>query len=284
VDGIEPAATESRTRYWVAAGSVAAVIVVVAVVAFAMRGGSTPPAPPQAASTVTAAPAGSTADAPAETAPTDTAETSPPAAEPPTAASSVAPVATNGADAAATPPKPAAAARTRANAPPAPPTPSPADPARASADIPSAPANPPEPAPSAASLLPAFQFSAQTVVVEDGKNRQRDTNVELANGVVTVLGKDNKLVTTVPYSSVVGFTYSNSKQPMWNTEQGPAEIVHLDTGAFSLFRGDQHWLALRTDHMSLVLRVRDQESRRIIAALEERLGRNVERVSERKNR
>ena len=132
--------------------------------------------------------------------------------------------------------------------------------------------------------MPPVVFSAQTVVVEGGKNRQRDTNVELANGLVTVKGKDNKLVTTVPYDAVVGFTYSNSKQPMWNTPQGPAEIVHLDGGAFGFFRGDQHWVSLRTEGMSLVLRLREEDRRRVIAAFEERIGKPVERVGEAKSR
>ena len=77
-------------------------------------------------------------------------------------------------------------------------------------------------------------------------------------------------------------TYSNSKQPMWNTPQGPAEIAHLDGGAFGFLKGDQNWVSLRTDTMSLVLRVRDQDSRRVIDALEERIGKKVERVDGRK--
>jgi hypothetical protein len=82
----------------------------------------------------------------------------------------------------------------------------------------------------------------------------------------------------MPFASVVGFTYSNSRQPLWNSPQGPAEIVHIDGGAFGFLRGDQHWVSLRTDRMSLVLRVRDQESRRIVLGIEERLGRKVETV------
>ena len=122
------------------------------------------------------------------------------------------------------------------------------------------------------------------MVVEGGKNRQRDTNVQLANGIVTVTGKDNKLVTSVPLDQIVGITYSNSRQPMWNTPQGPAEIAHLDGGAFGFFKGDQHWVSLRTDAMSLVLRVREQDSRRVILAIEERTGKKVERVRETRGR
>ena len=132
----------------------------------------------------------------------------------------------------------------------------------------------------AAAALPPLVFSAQTVLVDGGKPRQRDTTVQVANGAVTIAGKDTKVVTTVPLGSVVGFTVPNSKQPMWNSPNGPAEIVHLDGGAFGIFKGDQHWVSLRTDNLSLVWRVREQDSQRIVAGIEERLGKKVERISE----
>jgi hypothetical protein len=104
--------------------------------------------------------------------------------------------------------------------------------------------------------------------------------VQIGNGRVTVTGKDNAVISTVPFDEVVGVTYSNTKQPMWNSPQGPAEIAHLDGGAFGFLRGDQHWVSLRTSAMSLVLRVRDQDSRRVVAGIEERTGRKVEVVAE----
>lgn len=130
-------------------------------------------------------------------------------------------------------------------------------------------------------MLPPFRFAAQTVVAEDGKLRRRDTTVELADGAVSVVGNDSAFSTVVPLAGIVGFTYSRSKQPLWNTPQGPAEIAHVDGGAFGFLRGDQDWVSLRTDRMSLVLRVREQDARKVIAALEERLGRTVERVERR---
>ena len=197
------------------------------------------------------------------------------------------PVATNGASGAAAAPRPAASrpAPKAEVPPPAPPAEATTPPPATAVTPPPAIVNTPESTvPAGAAAMPPVVFSAQTVVVEGGKNRQRDTNVELANGLVTVKGKNNKLVTTVPYDAVVGFTYSNSKQPMWNTPQGPAEIVHIDGGAFGFFKGDQHWVSLRTDGMSLVLHLRDEDSRKVIAAFEERIGKPVERVSERKDR
>jgi hypothetical protein len=95
------------------------------------------------------------------------------------------------------------------------------------------------------------------------------------------VGKDPTFSTSVPLTGILGFTHSKSKQPLWNTPQGPAEIAHLDGGAFGFLRGDQDWVSLRTETMSLVLRVREQDVRKVIAALEERIGRKVERVERR---
>jgi serine/threonine-protein kinase len=243
-------------------------------------------APPLANETLSSARAESSApptETPAASAPAvESASTSAPAPDTNAvvpAPGSSGPVEINGA-AGAAPPKPSPAPRSApeivATTPP--PVEAPPPPAEtAAAEVP--PETPPPTSPAA--LLPRFSFSAQTVVVEDGKNRQRETNVELANGLVTVTGKDNKLVTTVPYDHIVGFTYSNTRQPMWNTPQGPAEIAHLDGGAFGFFRGEQHWVSLRTDGMSLVWRVREQDRARVIAALEERIGKRVERVRNR---
>jgi len=252
----------------------------------AVNGAATPPAPiePVVEPPTPEAPAaaGPVVDGSVSaSAPADVAGTTP-------AAGNGVPVATNGANSTSVAPRAAAPARSapKADIPlPAPLADAPTPPSPTEVSPPPAAVNTPETAaPTGAAALPPFQFNAQTVVVEGGKNRQRDTSVELANGLVTVKGKDSKLVTTVAYDAVVGFTYSNSKQPMWNTPQGPAEIVHIDGGAFGFFKGDQHWVSLRTEGMSLVLRVRDEDSRKVIAAFEARIGKPVERVSDRKDR
>jgi serine/threonine-protein kinase len=281
----------SRSRPQPIAAIAAAALVLVALAAGAALLTRRAPA---AQNTVVATPPGETApeasQPPADLTASPAVPDSPMASTPPGAAATVA-VAANkesgdlskspsaGAPPPSSAPPATAARRTGADSDPSGAAPSPAAPSAAS---PASPAEPP--AASAAALLPPVTFSAQTVVVEGGKNRQRDTNVQLANGIVTVTGKDNKVMITVPYESVVGVSYSNSKQPMWNTPQGAAEVVHLDGGAFGFFKGDQHWVSVRTDSMSLVMRVRDSDSRRVINAFEERIGKKVETVDDRKNR
>jgi serine/threonine-protein kinase len=272
----------SRTGVYVAAA--AAIVIVVGVAAMMMRGGTSAPvtttASSESASSTSAPETNSAPVAPAE----------------PTAARAD----TAGGTASADPTAPAgapaeASAQARAIVPPtgtaapgaagrrgATPAVAPTSAARATPLEPSPPAAAADAAAvttaATAPALPPLLFEAQTVVVEDGRNRQRETKVQVGNGTVTVTDKDDNVVTTMPFASVVGFTYSNSRQPLWNSPQGPAEIVHIDGGAFGFLRGDQHWVSLRTDRMSLVLRVRDQESRRIVLGIEERLGRKVETV------
>jgi serine/threonine-protein kinase len=272
--------SRSRPRP-IAAISAAAALVLVSLVAGAVWLTRRAPAPQNA---VVATPPSETPPEAAQPPADQAAPSDSPAASTAPAAPAAVPVAA-GKEAGEPASKPSAAAgppgssTPPASAPSLAAAPSPAIPSAASPTPPAEPA-----AASAAALLPPVTFSAQTVVVEGGKNRQRDTNVQLANGIVTVTGKDNKVMITVPYESVVGVTYSNSKQPMWNTPEGPAEVVHLDGGAFGFLKGDQHWVSMRTDSMSLVLRVRDSDSRRVINAIEERIGKKVETVDDRKNR
>jgi serine/threonine-protein kinase len=129
-----------------------------------------------------------------------------------------------------------------------------------------------------------FVFDAKAVVSENGKNREHDTRVVLADGTLTVSEKNNKVVAAVPFAAVLGLTSSNSKQPMWNTPQGPAEMVHVDGGAFGFLKGGRNWVGVRTKDMSLVLRVDDDDVGRVLAAIEERTGHKAERVLDRKDK
>src|SRR5581483_10835636 len=76
-------------------------------------------------------------------------------------------------------------------------------PARASVDTPapaatvaaSAAATPPKPAPS----LPSYAFEAKTVVVDNGKNRERDAKIMLADGKMTISDRDDQPLVSVPF-------------------------------------------------------------------------------------
>lgn len=127
---------------------------------------------------------------------------------------------------------------------------------------------------------PRFVFTAKAVVVDGGKNREHDAVAELADGKVTVTETNKRVIAAIPYSAIVGMSQSNSKQPLWNSPKGPAEMMKVEAGAFGFRKGGRNWLAVRTKDTSLVLRVGDENVRRIIEALESRTRQKVARVAE----
>jgi serine/threonine-protein kinase len=251
-----------KSHFAVAGGLLAVVaagVVVLAVVALRRQA----PAP--------VAPATPAVEASAAAAPAPTASTTPPAATSNTAAPAASAPAASA---------PVSAPSSASPAPSAAAPPTAASPA-ASATKPSAP----KPSPAAAAVHPPFAFDARAVVADAGKNRERETKVQFADGRVTVTEKErnDRVITTLPFSAVVGVSVSNSRQPMWNSPQGPAEMMKVEGGAFGFLKGERNWVGLRTATTSLVLSVDDQDLRRVIAAIEERTGNKVERVVERKD-
>ena len=74
---------------------------------------------------------------------------------------------------------------------------------------------------------------------------------------------------------------------MWNSPKGPAPVVRAEggtLGAFGIFVS-RDWVSLRTstDNEFIVLRFSDAAIKRVLAALEERTGRKVERVAAQKS-
>jgi serine/threonine protein kinase len=153
----------------------------------------------------------------------------------------------------------------------------------ADAPAPAAKTGAAEPARGGNDAVTPFVFDAKAVVVDGGKNREHDAKVLLSDGRVTVTEKNNRVVTVVPYGAVLALSNSNSKQPLWNSPSGPAEVVKVEGGAFGFLKGGRNWVVLLTKDASVVLRVNDDEVGRVIAAIEDRTGRKAERIAERKD-
>jgi hypothetical protein len=130
-----------------------------------------------------------------------------------------------------------------------------------------------------------FRFDARAVVSEGDKRRERDALVVIANGTVTVTEKDKngKALYSLPIESVVGMTYSNSKQPLWNSPSGPAEAMKVEGGAFGFLKGGRNWFGLQTKESLLVLRIDDEDVGRVTAGLQERTGLTLQRLAEPKD-
>jgi serine/threonine-protein kinase len=168
---------------------------------------------------------------------------------------------------------PAAPAPPRTPARPTSATPAIAEPA-----APSAPAR-------AAVLTTPFRFDARAVVADGDKRRERDATVLVADGTVTVTDKDKNgtALYTIPVDAVIGMTYSNSRQPLWNSPSGPAEAMKVEAGAFGFLKGGRNWFGLLTKDSLLVLRVDDEAVGRVTAGLQERTGLTLQRLAEPKD-
>jgi serine/threonine-protein kinase len=137
----------------------------------------------------------------------------------------------------------------------------------------------------AAALATPFRFDAHAVVADGDKRRERDATVLLADGLVTVTERDKngKALYSLPIDSVVGMTYSNSRQPLWNAPDGPAAAMKVEAGAFGFLKGGKNWFGLQTKDSLLVLRVDDEVVGRVTAGLQERTGLTLQRLVEPKD-
>src|SRR5581483_9469174 len=128
-----------------------------------------------------------------------------------------------------------------------------------------------------------FSFDARAVVREGAKQREQDAKVSMADGVITVTVRFDRgaetVLSTIPFSSLTSVTYSKGKQPLEATPGGPKQALRIDV-AIGFFKGDRHWISLRTNDTYLILRVDSDEVATVIAAIEDRTGRMVERVSD----
>jgi hypothetical protein len=128
-------------------------------------------------------------------------------------------------------------------------------------------------------------FDAKALVVEDGRARERDAQVVLADGRIAVTAKqESNPLHDVAYDSVLSISYSRGRDPQWASPGGPVPIARVGGGALGIFRGERHWVSLRTHDRFLVIRIENgEQARRAMTALQERTGKPAELVGERKD-
>jgi predicted Ser/Thr protein kinase len=130
--------------------------------------------------------------------------------------------------------------------------------------------------------MPPMAFDAKALVGAGQRQRERDAQMLLADGKVTITAENNDILHSVPYSGVVSVSYSRGRDPLWNSPEGPAPVTKMGGGRFGFIRGERHWIALRTKDNFVVLRLQDVQVKQVLSALAERTGRAPERVAERK--
>jgi len=147
------------------------------------------------------------------------------------------------------------------------------------------PASPPAVAPPAKSIpvFPSLMFDADAVVADGDRHRERDGRLVMADGNITVIEKNDTVLATFPINRITGVSYSTARHPLWNSPTGPAEVMRVEGGAFGIRRGARNWLVFHTTDSVHVVRVSDEDIRNVIAALQDRIGRPVRRVAEKKD-
>jgi hypothetical protein len=148
---------------------------------------------------------------------------------------------------------------------------------------PEAPVTPPAP------VAAPLHFETKAIVRIKGKYKERDAQLALANGMITVTADDgsSEQLCSFPFDSVLSMWYSRGRDPLWNSPQGPAPVARGGgaLGRMGISFG-REWIALRTNtqHQFVALRFDDVLVKRAILALEERTGRTTQFIEERKER
>ena len=130
---------------------------------------------------------------------------------------------------------------------------------------------------------PPLAFDAKALVQDGDKWRERDAKALLADGALTVTAQNQDVLQSVPFTAIQTVSYSNSKQPLWTSPEGPTAVVPVSGGAFGFLRGGRHWVTLRTKDAVVIFRVESEHVDRVLAALAERTGLAIDRVAERKD-
>jgi serine/threonine-protein kinase len=126
----------------------------------------------------------------------------------------------------------------------------------------------------------------QTKALLDSGTRQRERAVTLllAEKKITVTPHETRgqPLYSVPYERVLSVTYTRGTDPMWKSPKGAAPVVRSrggTLGKFGIFVV-RHWIVLQTNMETrfVVLRVEEEQARRVLTAIAERSGRIPENI------
>jgi hypothetical protein len=129
-------------------------------------------------------------------------------------------------------------------------------------------------------MLPSIAFSGLKLLVIEGETtREQDSELRLAGGRIEVLDRGAAVTRTVQYGDVIAVFYSRSREPRWRGPSGDAlTVAKIDGGGFGFLKTDRDWVTIRTKQQFIALRPDRAIVQRVVAALEERIGRAVIRV------
>jgi predicted Ser/Thr protein kinase len=146
----------------------------------------------------------------------------------------------------------------------------------------------------AATALPTLVFEATALMGTSSRPREAGVRLVLDEGTIVLRsGADDSApaLRAVPYRNVMSIAYSRGRDPMWNSPEGPAAIVHAGRPALELLgiAVVRHWIALETNTEDattgsrfIVMSLDDGLVRTVLSALEERTGRAAQIIGQRK--
>ena len=115
------------------------------------------------------------------------------------------------------------------------------------------------------------------------KPREQGAQLVLGDGKITIIPQDNPVsrLGSFPYGSVIAIYVSRSRDPLWDSPQGPAPVARAG-GTFSKLgiQISRDWISLRTNSEEQFVAMRFDEVlvKRVLLALEERTGRSPRRI------
>jgi serine/threonine-protein kinase len=129
---------------------------------------------------------------------------------------------------------------------------------------------------------PPLAFDVRVLVGVGERQRQPEAQLLLGSGNLTVLvDQAEDPLYSAPYKTIRSVSYSRTAEPMWQSAQGPARVTRIRGGLWAELGilHERHWISLRTaDERFVILRAGERLVGAMLTALEERLGRRVERV------
>jgi serine/threonine-protein kinase len=140
------------------------------------------------------------------------------------------------------------------------------------------------PAPPPATVPEASLVFETRVLVGTRKPKEQNAQLVLAEGKITIIPTSDPSTTlcAIPYGRVISINVSKSRDPLWNSPQGPAPVARAG-GTLSKFgiAATREWISLRTstDEQFVAMRFDEVIIKRVLLALEERTGHQPEVVA-----
>jgi hypothetical protein len=135
-----------------------------------------------------------------------------------------------------------------------------------------------------ATTVPEASLVFETrALVGTRKPKEQSAQLVLAEGKITIIPTSDPSTTlcAIPYGRVISINVSKSRDPLWNSPQGPAPVARAG-GTLSKFgiAATREWISLRTstDEQFVAMRFDEVIVKRVLLALEERTGHRAEVV------